>query len=330
MRVKVGCTYSESHNVPSGVPQGSVLGPLLFLIFINDLPDSIKSFVELFADDVKLLVGPSMQNIVQTDLESLTVWEETWKLKFNLEKCKVLYIGTENERYNYSLSNKGLEEITEERDLGVVFNNSFNFNDHILAIVSKANQKIGWTTRNILSRDAYVISRVYKALIRPHIEYCTQAWAPVARHGHWQLIMKLESVQRKVTRLVNDIKNLSYKERLESLGLTTLLERRMRGDLIETFKIISGVSQYGSTLFNISERTGNLVSRQKSKTKSARQLDFFSNRVIYFWNKLPTQVKDSTSVNNFKNNLDKFRVNGRKAGLIGHFWDLSDEIYRRV
>ena len=184
--------------------------------------------------------------------------------------------------------------------------------------------------RNILSRSAHVITRVYKTLIRPHLEYCTQAWAPVARHGNWSLILKLESVQRRVTRLTFDLKDLSYKERLESLGLTTLLERRMRGDLIETFKIMSGISKYGKEFFNISQRTGNLVSRQISKTKSTRQLDFFSNRVINYWNKLPTDVKNSTSVNNFKNNLDKFRVNGIQLGLRGNFWDLSDEIFKRV
>ena len=275
MRVRVGSAFSESYDVPSGVPQGSVLGPLLFLIFINDLPSSIKSFVELFADDVKLLVGPSMHDVVQADLDRLTEWEEIWKLKFNIDKCKVLHIGVSNTKYNYKLNNKELDKITEERDLGVIFDDSFKFNCHILSIVSKANQKIGWVMRNILSRSAYVITRVYKTLIRPHIEYCTQAWAPVARHGNWQLILKLESVQRKVTRLVSGLKNISYRERLKSLGLTTLLERRMRGDLIETFKIINGISKYGTSFFNISQRTGNLVSRQISKTKSTNQLDFF-------------------------------------------------------
>ena len=330
MRVKVGSAFSKPQNVPSGVPQGSVLGPLLFLIFINDLPDSIKSFVELFADDVKLLIGPSMHHIAQLDLDHLTKWEAIWKLKFNVDKCKVLHIGCNNEKFKYKLNNKELKEVIEERDLGVTFNGSFNFSNQILAIVSKANQKIGWTMRNIISREAFVITRVYKALIRPHIEYCTQAWAPVARHGNWSFIMKLEGVQRKITRVVKGLENLTYKNRLESLGLTTLLERRMRGDLIETFKIINGISKYGNEFFNISERTGNLLSRQISKTKSTKQLDFFSNRVIYYWNKLPTYVKNSVSINSFKNNLDKFRVKGKSSDLQGHFWDLSDEIFRRV
>ena len=159
----------------SGVPQGSVLGPLLFLIFINDLPNSIKSLLELFADDVKILVPPSMQNIAQSDFDCLSQWENTWKLNFNVGKCKVMHCGRNNTEFNYKLNSKDLEVITEERDLGVVFNKPFDFTNYILAVISKANQKFGWIMRNMLSRDAYVITRLYKTLIRPHVEYCTQA-----------------------------------------------------------------------------------------------------------------------------------------------------------
>ena len=184
--------------------------------------------------------------------------------------------------------------------------------------------------RNILSRDAHVITKVYKTLIRPHVEYCTQAWAPVARHGNWNFILKLESIQRKVTRAISGLRDFTYKQRLESLGLTTLLERRMRGDLIETFKILNNKNNYGSEFFNVSSRTGNLLSRSISKTKTTKQLDFFSNRVIKYWNKLPNNIKSSTSVNSFKNNLDKFRVFGKSQNLQGHFWELSDEIFNRI
>ena len=330
MKVKVGSAFSSSRHVPSGVPQGSVLGPLLFLIFINDLPTSIKSLVQLFADDVKILVEPFSQDIAQSDLDYLSEWENIWKLKFNVDKCKVLHCGRSNVKYKYKLNSGDLEVITEERDLGVIFNESFNFNNFILAMISKANQKTGWVLRNILSRHAYVIINVYKTLIRPHIEYCTQAWAPVARHGNWSLILKLEGIQRNITRVIYGLEDLNYKHRLESLGLTTLLERRMRGDLIETFKILNDKNNYGKDFFNVSSRTGNLLSRSMSKTKTTKQLDFFSNRVIKYWNKLPNHVKNSTSVNNFKNNLDKFRVFGKSTNLQGHFWELSDEIFNRI
>ena len=120
--------------------------------------------------------------------------------------------------------------------------------------------------------------------------------------------------------------DLSYEKRLKSLGMTTLFERRMRGDLIEAFKIINGFNNYGSTFFNISERTKNLVSRPKKLTN----LDFFGERVMHYWNKLPEHVKDKNSVNSFKNGLDQFRTNGIKNGLSGQFWELSNDIFCRI
>ena len=167
--------------------------------------------------------------------------------------------------------------------------------------------------------------RAYKCLVRPHIEYCCQAWSPKARHGNWATILELENVQRLFTRMVRGMDNLTYSSRLKKLGLTTLLERRMRGDLIETFKVLNNFNNYGSQFFNLSQRTGNLVVRPNRK-----HTDFFSERVIFYWNKLPEYVKNSASVNNFKNNFDKFRKNGITNNIQGQFWELSNEIFRRI
>ena len=118
--------------------------------------------------------------------------------------------------------------------------------------------------------------------------------------------------------------DLTYKQRLEKLNMTTLLERRMRGDLIETFKILNGFNNYGQNLFHRSSRTGNLTYRSDNTN-----IDFFSNRVIKYWNKLPESVKNVNTVNGFKNALDKFRTNGINNQLQGHFWELSNEIFNR-
>ena len=96
---------------------------------------------------------------------------------------------------------------------------------------------------------------LYKSLIKPHIEYCSQAWAPMARHGNWSLILELESVQRSFTRMIDGVGLMTYRERLDKLKLTTLLERRVRGDLIEMFKIQEGFVSYGSDLFGRAGRT---------------------------------------------------------------------------
>ena len=167
--------------------------------------------------------------------------------------------------------------------------------------------------------------KAYKSIVRPHLEYCIQAWAPNSRHGNWKIIMEIESVQRTFTRLIKGMDSLPYHERLRKLGLTTLLERRMRGDLIETFKILYNFNNYGSDFFNLSTRTNNLVARPGSKN-----LDFFGQRVIKYWNKLPESVKSKKSVNGFKNGVDNFRKNGILNNINGQFWELSNEIFNRI
>ena len=157
---------------------------------------------------------------------------------------------------------------------------------------------ISWIVRSLALRAANVVLKIHKTLIRPHKVYCTQVWATVSRHGNWSVILILQSIQRRMTKLIKRVKDYSYGERLKILGLTNLLER-MRGDLIKTSKIINGISNYGrlfSFFFNISPRTGNLPSGQVLKIKSTSQLDFLANRVICFWKILPNQIKNSNSV----------------------------------
>ena len=237
MQVVVGNAVSDTKPVLSGVPQGSVLGPLLFLLYINDLPDCVKSIVKLFADDLKMIVSPFEFCNTQLDLNALHVWESKWLLKFNLEKCYVLYLGNHNPHNVYNLSGTVLNATKEEKDLGILFNDKFNFNDAISALVTKAKSTLFWFLRNTISREPHIMVHAYKCIVRPHVEYCCQAWAPKARHGNWPAIIELENVQRLFTRMVKGTENTSYRARLNKLGLTTLLERRMRGNLIEVFKL---------------------------------------------------------------------------------------------
>ena len=325
MKVVVGDALSKEKAVLSGVPQGSVIGPLLFLLFINDLPESIKGVIKIFADDVKMIVNPINLPDIELDLIDLCRWESKWLLKFNLDKCFVLHVGKGNPKNSYSFHGSELKSTVREKDLGVLFNEKFDFTDAISAFVSKAKSILFWVTRNIISREPEVMLKAYKSIVRPHLEYCFQVWSPNARHGNWRKIMEIESVQRTFTRLVKGMDSLSYHERLRKLGLTTLLERRTRGDLIETFKILNKFNNYGNEFFNLSTRTNNLVARP-----GGRKVDFFGQRVIKFWNKLPESVKDKNSVNSFKNALDNFRKNGIINKVGGQFWELSNEIFNRI
>ena len=280
--VKVGNDTSETHNVTSGVPQGSVLGPLLFLLYINDLPEGIRNHIKLFADDVKMYANSNTYFNNQIDLEHLINWQNMWLLKFNTQdcKCKVMYLGANNPRNMYLINGTRLPHADLEIDLGVSMNSMWNFDDQISKSVKKANACIGWVNRSVICRTQEVMINIYKSMIRPHLEYCVQLWAPVPRHGNWTQIMNIESVQRRFTRMVDGVGLLTYEERLDKLKLTTLLERRARGDLIEAFKIINGFAKYGDTLFNRSIRGNNVIIKPHCNTTV--QLDFFSNRVIKY------------------------------------------------
>ena len=327
-KVVVGNSSSDSYNVTSGIPQGSVLGPLLFLIYINDLPECMLNRVSLFADDLKMIGKSSMKNSIQTDLDQLVAWQNTWLLYFNTadQKCKVLHVGNNNPHNKYYLGDIELPEIEAEKDLGVLITSDWNFNKHINSIVNKANSTSAWILRNVISRSSNVLLKIYQSIIRPHLEYCVQLWSPLPAHGNWGLILSIENVQRQITRAIEGVGLLSYKKRLEKLGLTTLLERRLRGDLIETFRIVSGIADYGGTLFRTSQSGRNLLSRPGDQ--NPKKFGFLSRRVIHYWNKLPSHIKNSESVNQFKNRLDTFRKNN--LDLTGHFWEISNEIFSRI
>ena len=326
--VKVGDSQSQSHTVTSGIPQGSVLGPLLFLLYINDLPESIKNFVSLFADDVKLYGRASHYFDNQCDIDKLGEWQDCWLLRFNTEddKCKVLHVGKNNPQHMYKLNNSPLPAVDTESDLGVVISSNWKWNDHIDKSISKANSCIAWVTRSVISRSPKVMINIYKSLIRPHLEYCVQLWSPSPVHGNWGTIMEIEHVQRRFTRLIDGEGLRTYEDRLRNLKLTTLVERRARGDLIEMYKIVSGKCRYGNNLFRLSRNGSKLVARPGDG--APQKHGFFSMRVLPYWNKLPMHVRTSETVEGFKINLENFKV--KNISTPGHYWGLSQEIFSRI
>ena len=302
------------------------------MLFINDLPESIKSRILLFADDPKLIANAVNKDIIDEDLKSLERWEDLWHLRFNLEKCKVLHIsGNDNPRNNYYLDGTELVSTQSEKDLGFTMDEKFDFGEHIKASLAKANKMIAWVSRNVICKDKEVMSVIYRCLVRPHLEYCVQCWCPTPRYGNWELILSIEKIQRKFTRLINDTGTLSYGARLKSLNLTTLAERRMRGDLIETFKIVRGFVNYGQSMFQISRSGMNLISRGNKVSKSRK--DFLSERVINYWNNLPPYVKVSTSVDIFKCNLEAYKLSSMGDRFLvstNCFWEVSEHVLNHI
>ena len=151
-QVSVGDSKSKCHNVTSGIPQGSVLGPLLFLLYINYLPDEISSHVSLFADDLKMYTRTSSNVNIQADLYRLEQWQNTWLLKFNTidNKCKVLHIGPDNPCNEYYLDGNVLPSVDSERDLGVTISSNLKWDVHINNCIKKANSCVAWVTRIVI------------------------------------------------------------------------------------------------------------------------------------------------------------------------------------
>lgn len=337
MQVSVEGQWSTIKHVLSGVPQGSILGPLLFVLYINDLPDILMNKVKLFADDLKLISNVSNQGNAAKDIEMLEVWENKWLLQFNPAKCKVIHVDlNSNPKLNYNLDGIDIEESVHEKDLGVITQNSLLWNEQIKSSIAKANRMICWVVRNLITREKSVMLAIYKALIRPHLEYCVQLWNPVATHGSWGTILELEGVQRRFTRLISGVGTLPYSRRLEILNLTTLAERRIRGDLIETYKAASGNSDYSSKMFCFGRSGLNLISNSRCYSGSTKvknlHKSFLPERIIPYWNRLPVEVKTADSVLNFKVKLEEFKQKCISNSVRNdcYFWEVSDEVLSKI
>ena len=236
-RVCINGVTSDWQLVLSGVPQGSVLGPILFLIYINDLDCGIINWILKFADDTKIFgVVNSIEEHagMQDDLNKLLSWSKEWQMLFNVEKCKVMHFGRRNVGYNYHLDSKSLDEVSEEKDLGVTITCDLKASQQCTHAYSKANRILGVINRSIVYKSKEILIQLYKSLVRPHLEFCTAAWSP-----HYVKDKELlEKVQRRFTRMIPGLKDVPYNERLQILGLWSLEERRIRSDLIEVYKMI--------------------------------------------------------------------------------------------
>ena len=183
-RVVVDGEVSSWKSVLSGVPQGSVLGPILFLVYINDLEEGVTGKILKFADDTKLFrkvkeIGDK-QNL-QDDMDTLVKWSEKWQMLFNFGKCKCLHTGPGNTGMNYEMGGTILSKTVKEKDLGVTMNANMKVSQQCRIAASKGNQIIGMIRRNITYKEFFLIIPLYKAIVRPHLEYCIQAWNPHIR-----------------------------------------------------------------------------------------------------------------------------------------------------
>ena len=307
--VRVMDQYSSKASVKSGVPQGSVLGPILFLVFINDLPSYIRSKIKLFADDTKIyriIHSLNDADILQQDLNELVNWSEKWKMEFNASKCHVLHFSGKNKQYLYHIKGTLLKASDTEKDLGVLISKDLKPSKHIKEVVTKANQCLGMIRRSFSHIDRDIFLLVYKTFIRPKLEYCSNIWSPHLIKD----INLLENVQRRATKMVVGLHALPYEERLRKLDLFSLQHRRIRGDMILVYKMFNGqVDLRVDDFFTVKEyqctRGHNLKLELCRNPRTDIGHNAFSKRVIIPWNSLPSYVVNSDSVQSFKRNFDK-------------------------
>ena len=233
-------------------------------------------------------------------------------MQFNNQKCSVIHLGHNNPCTEYSLYGSPLKSSEKERDLGVLVDKTFKFSEQCNVAASRANSQLGIIKRNIASRDKSIITKLYKALVRPKLEYCVQAWRPFLKKD----IGKLEQVQHRATKMIQECRGLGYEARLKITGLASLEDRRVRGDMIEVYKTITGKNKIDSSKFfkfqNNNRTRGHSLKLEKGRSRLDIRKNFFSHRVINNWNALPQEVVDSASVNIFKNKYDKFRSGTEK------------------
>ena len=307
---------SDWQPVTSGVPQGSILGPLLFLMFINDLPDVIvSSTVALFADDCKIFkvindVNDSLS--LQKDLNELHNWSTKWNMQFNASKCKIMRISRSNSpvEHNYYLDGTQLECVGNFKDLGVMFDTTLSFKTHISSIVAKANRVSGMIKRSIgYSAPLSVKLTLYKSLVRPNLEYNSQVWSPFLKCE----ISCIESVQRSFSRYICRDSSLSYQERCILLKLLPLSFRREFSDLMFCFKYFKGYFDVDfSNELRIARPARQLrtsshgILLADTRCRTEHFIASYFKRIPFLWNSLPLDVRNCSSLFTFKQKLLMF------------------------
>ena len=313
-RVIINNDPSSYAPVSSGIPQGSVLGPILFVLYINDLPEVVDkdSYVYLFADDTKLfrkINNDKDAEILQDDINRLIDWSNLWLLKFHPDKCVYMGIGYNNESIiegKYQMDGHSLNLSDCEKDIGVYIDSKLYFETHINTQVNKANRNLAIARKTFEYMDEEIFKHIYKGLVRPHLEYAVPVWSPhLVKH-----IDIIENVQRRATKLVPGLSSKSYENRLRHLKIPTLAYRRVRGDMIQVFKLLQDKEGYDETLPQLLTKSDSTLRGHNKRLQTERynkdiRKYSFNLRVCKLWNSLPMKLVNSKDVWAFEKGLDE-------------------------
>jgi ribonuclease P/MRP protein subunit RPP40 len=298
---------SNTVTVDSGVPQGSVLGPTLFLFYINDISNGSKSKIRLFADDTIAYLTISSKDdctTLQADLDNLAKWEDKWKMLFHPDKCNVMTISKKrtNIIHDYILHGQTLQRVTSAKYLGCTIRSDLDWSDHIQNITTKSNKTLGFLRRNLNISSTKIKQQAYKSLVRPMVEYASTVWDPYESNQ----IQKIEMVQRRGARFVKN----SYRNRssvgamLENLDWKPLETRRKEARLLMMYKIhhqLVAVEKQDRLLPPTRlSRNMHTHSYQIPSTNATYRKDSFFPRTIRDWNALDPNIVAASSPELFK------------------------------
>lgn len=309
-RVKIGNCLSSVKSLVSGVPQGSVLGPILFIVFINsitvNLPSGIKS--KIFADDLKTYARITDSTGVDefvSALAELSSWADSWQLPISCGKSNWMFISNRKDLLDtdveFNLAGKLFHEVKEIRDLGIIVDNNLSFSTHITTIIANAKKRLFLLHKSFITKDALLLLKAYIIYVRPLLEYCSQVWSPHLMKD----INRIESVQRTFTKRLKGYHGLTYPERLLKANLVSLELRRLRADLVLCFSIVHKlVSIDYAELFELIPNEVTRGHKFKLRATKPPRLDtrlyFFGYRVVQVWNDLPDWCVDASNLKLFK------------------------------
>ena len=305
-----GQTSTVGH-VTSGVPQGSVLGPTLFLAYINDLDKNIESTVRLFADDTILyraIHSKADASILQHDLEKLEKWENDWQMSFNASKCHVLSVTKKRKAQSntYTLHGENLQHVASAKYLGVELTKDLSWKKHIDSATSKANKTSAFIYRNLRGCPHKTQSQCYKGLVRPILEYASPIWDPPQQY----LSDNLEKVQRRsARRILHDYRPTSSASQLVSrLELDPLKLRRTSTKATMMYKIMGGLVEAMPErgLPALASRTtrGHSAKLQIPHSRTEIHKSTFFPSAIRLWNSLPPNAPSASSPQSFRNIIE--------------------------
>jgi ribonuclease P/MRP protein subunit RPP40 len=292
------------------VPQGSVLGPTLFLLYINDVSlifQNLSVTCKLYADDIKLYSCYTADCQFISDLadaiERLFIWSQTWQLHLAVNKCFMCDIKNAKVfpcTHLYMLNNHSLSYVDSIHDLGVTIDSRLKFDKHISLIVHKASLRSRLILKCFHSRDRSLLVKAFCTYVRPLLEYCSVVWSP---HYNY-LIDKIEGVQRFFTKKLEGLSNTPYPTRLILLQLESLEYRRLIYDLVLCYKIQHRLidTELSNALPRSASTTtrGHLFKLYKIPCSIDATKYFFSNRILDIWNELPASVVTSHTIALFK------------------------------